>query len=136
MPWVVDTCLLIDIAEADPAFHEASVDLLESKRNEGLRICPVTFVELAPVFAGDLEHQREFLFNLEIPWPEEWTFDDTHLAHAVWNDYIVQKRAGSITKRPIADVLIGAFAARRGGLLTRNASDFTKVFPNMKIGSP
>ena len=24
MPWVVDTCLLIDVAEADPAFGTAS----------------------------------------------------------------------------------------------------------------
>lgn len=136
MAWVVDTCLLIDIAEADPSFHKRSVELLESKRNDGLRICPVTFVELAPVFAGNLQQQWEFVFNLEIPWPDEWTLDDTHAAHTVWNDLIVQKRAGWIGKRPVADVLIGVFAERHGGLLTRNAADFAKIFPKLKITEP
>jgi hypothetical protein len=53
MPWVVDTCLLIDVAEADPAFGVASARLLDVKRVDGLAICPVTNVELAPVFNGD-----------------------------------------------------------------------------------
>ena len=50
MPWVVDTCLLIDVAEADPAFCTASAALLDAKRPEGLTISPVTYAELAPVF--------------------------------------------------------------------------------------
>ena len=29
MAWVVDTCLLIDVAEADPTFGVASAKLLE-----------------------------------------------------------------------------------------------------------
>ena len=48
MAWVVDTCLLIDIAEADPTFGVASAKLLDLKRPEALTICPVTYVELAP----------------------------------------------------------------------------------------
>ena len=60
----VDTCLLIDVAEADPTLGEASAKLLDPKRAEGLTICPVTYVELAPVFNGDQAAQNEFLFNL------------------------------------------------------------------------
>lgn len=48
MAWVVDTCVPIDIADADPHFGVASAQFLDSKRPSGLLICPVTFVELAP----------------------------------------------------------------------------------------
>lgn len=42
MAWVVDTCVLIDVAEADPTFGVASAKLLDSKRADRLTICPVT----------------------------------------------------------------------------------------------
>jgi len=42
MAWVVDTCLLIDVAEADPTFGVASAKLLDLKRADGFTICPVT----------------------------------------------------------------------------------------------
>jgi hypothetical protein len=38
MAWVVDTCLLIDVVEADPTFGTRSAKLLDSKRPDGLRI--------------------------------------------------------------------------------------------------
>lgn len=63
MAWVVDTCLLIDVAGADPTFGVPSAQLLDTKRPDGLVLCPVTYVELAPVFNGDLKAQDEFLFN-------------------------------------------------------------------------
>lgn len=66
MAWVVDTCLLIDVAEGDPAFGAASAALLDSKRSEGLTICPVTYAELAPVFDGNAAAQNEFLANLGV----------------------------------------------------------------------
>ena len=36
MAWVVDTCLLIDVAEADASFGVASATLLDGRRAEGL----------------------------------------------------------------------------------------------------
>jgi len=39
-------------------------------------------------------------------------------------------------KRPIADVLIGAYAMRRSGLITRNANDFTMWFDKLAIVDP
>jgi predicted nucleic acid-binding protein len=133
MAWVVDTCLLIDVAEADPSFGESSASLIDSKRAEGLIICPVTYVELAPVFNGDESAQREFLLKLGATWPEAWTLADTLAAHEAWHRYVIGKRGGRIPKRPVADVLIGAFASRFSGLLTRNEADFTSVFPNLSI---
>jgi hypothetical protein len=61
MTWVVDTCVVIDVLEDDPSFGLRSATLLEQKLGEGLSICPVTFVELAPAFTGDLEEQARFL---------------------------------------------------------------------------
>lgn len=136
MAWVVDTCLLIDVAEADPVFGAASAALLDAKRPEGLTICPVTYAELAPVFNGDATFQNEFLSNLGVVWVETWTLADTVAAHAAWHRYVAGKRAGRIPKRPVADVLIGAFAGLRDGLLTRNEGDFRAVFPALKLVAP
>ena len=38
MAWVVDTCLLIEVAEADPTFGQASAKLLDLKRADGLKV--------------------------------------------------------------------------------------------------
>ena len=36
----------------------------------------------------------------------------------------------------LLDILIGAFASRCDGILTRNASDFRTVFPKLVIAAP
>lgn len=136
MAWVADTCLLIDLAIDDPKFFAASARLLETKQPEGLVVCPISIIELSPVFGGQLPAVAEFLERLNIPWPESWTVADTQAAFVAWNDYVAGKRQGRIVKRPIADVLIGAFALRFQGLLTRNVTDFRPVFPALPIVEP
>ncbi len=66
MAWVVDTCLLLDIGLDDPQFAAKSEQLLEKKSHDGLLVCPVTFIELAPAFGGQTKRLEEFLFNLGI----------------------------------------------------------------------
>ena len=124
MAWVVDTCLLIDVAEADLRFGVASAQLLDLKRPDGLVICPITDVEMAPVFGGDEALHYQFLHNLAISWQEPWTAADTRAARQVWNEYVTRRRATTVPKRPLADILIGAFAMRFDGILTRNEADF------------
>jgi len=136
MAWVVDTCLLIDVAEADPQFGVDSANLLDRLRADGLVACPVTYVELAPLFKADEGSQRRFLHNLTTTWLEPCTMADTREAYLGWNRYVANRRAGTALKRPIADVLIGAFALRFQGLLTRNEADFRQVFPSLKILAP
>lgn len=136
MPWVVDTCLLIDIADADPSFAAVSAALLDDKRPAGLVISPVTYAELAPVFDGDASRQELFLYHLEVSWAVAWTHAETRAAHAGWHRYVQARRLHRTPKRPIADVLIGAFAKQYDGLLTRNESDFRSVFPDLPILSP
>lgn len=136
MASVVDTCLLIDVAEADPEFGVASARFLDAKRAKGLTICPVTYVELAPVFNGDQTAQNEFLSGLGVVWPEAWSQADSEEAHRAWHRYVAARRTAKVSKRPLADILIGAFASRFDGILTRNESDFRSVFPSLAIVGP
>ena len=48
----------------------------------------------------------------------------------------MRKRSGVEKKRPIADVMIGAYAMRKGGLITRNEADFKTLYPNLTIFNP
>jgi hypothetical protein len=134
--WIVDTCLLIDVAENDPEFGEGSARLLDRRRAAGLVVAPVSYVELAPLFNGVTEAQNEFLESSGVNWTHSWTWPDTIAAHRVWRHYMLKRRMGKISKRPIADVLIGAFAMRFDGLLTRNVRDFRPLFPALRLEEP
>jgi predicted nucleic acid-binding protein len=136
MTWVVDTCIVIDILENDPNFGLRSATLLEAKLDEGLSICPVTIVELAPAFEGNANEQETFLRQAGIGFREGWTTADTRTAHLAWHQHIAARRSGILPKRPIADVLIGAFATNRRGLITRNPADFRRIFPELQILEP
>jgi predicted nucleic acid-binding protein len=136
MKWVVDTCVLIDVLEDDPAFGKSSADLLEKSLRDGLVLSPVTMVELSPAFDGNLETQKHFLEQVGIDFTDPWTFGDTECAHRAWNAYVQARRASHAPKRPLADLLIGAFAFRHKGLITRNPADFRRWFPKLKLRQP
>jgi len=136
MSWVVDTCLLIDILEDDPAFIERSATLLDNMMPDGLVLCPISYVELAPAFLGDGRKQREFLDSIGIEYTDVWTWEHTHRAHKAWYQHTYLRRKHLAHKRPLADILIGAFAQGHQGLLTRNANDFRRAFPTLPIKTP
>lgn len=136
MAWVVDTCVVIDVLEADPQFGVQSARKLESLLKEGLVLCPVTMVELSPAFGGDLSAQKEFLDMCGIDYHQSFTLADSEATHIAWNAYIEAKRKKQAAKRPVADVLIGGFATRFDGLITRNPSDFRRWFKKLKIIEP
>jgi len=136
MPWVVDTCVLVDVLEDDPDHGKGSAALLGRKLEEGLVICPVTYVELAPAFGGSAGLQEQFLAGVGADWRQPWTWQDTAAAHRAWEAHVTGRRARRSTRRPIADVLIGAFASRFDGLVTRNAGDFRRLFPSLALAEP
>jgi predicted nucleic acid-binding protein len=127
MAWVVDTCVLLDIRMKDERFGLKSADCLAAHLRDGLAIAPVTYVELAPAFGGDARIQEEFLGRTGVEWVTSWTRADTEMAHRLWGEYVRAKRAGALGKRPVADVLIEAFAGRFEGLITRNPKHFVTV---------
>ena len=70
--------------------------------------------------------------RVDTPWLEA----DTREVTRAWSAYVAARRAGHGRKRPVADIMIGAFAARQDGLITRNPDDFRPWFPRLKIIGP
>lgn len=134
--WIVDTCLVLDVFEHDPSFGRPSADLLQKLSARGLAVSPITTVELSAAFTGDPVEQKRFLELAGLSYVEPGTATDTEQAHSAWSDYVTAKRLGKAAKKPVADILIGAFAANRTGLITRNARDFTRWFPKLKVREP
>lgn len=133
MAWVVDACMVIDVLEDDPTFGAASAAVIDAHGPDGLVLCPVSYAELAPAFEGSRELQDEFLAGVGIDIEADWTREDTFEAHRAWYSYVRQRRGGAVGKRPLADLLIGAFAGRHQGLLTRNPTDFQPFFPELTL---
>lgn len=136
MAWVVDTCVIIDVLENDPSFGLGSAKLLKARLADGLVVCPVSMVELAPAFAGNLSDQKGFLDLCGIDYTQSFLPADAEAAHAAWQRYVTAKRTGRSAKRPVADLLIGGFAGRFQGLLSRNPDDFKPWFPGLRVLVP
>ena len=137
MSWVVDTCIVIDAIGNASGQWGASADLLVELEPSGLVICPVSYVELAPSFQGDTERQNSFLETIGVEWEwPQWTREDTLCAHAAWQRQVAARHDKKAPRRPLADILIGAFAMRYEGLVTRNPSDFADIFPSLAIRVP
>ena len=136
MSFVVDTCILIDIADADPAFGKASARILSKRVEEGLHLSPISYVELAPLFAGSMRLLDEFLLGLGVS-SETGIDEDTRAsAFSAWARHITAKRAGVASRRPVADIFIGALALQHQGLITRNAKYFQSLYPKLRIIDP
>lgn len=79
MKWVVDTCVIIDVLRGDDEFSELSADAIDAKMKDGLWIAPITYVELAPSFNGDVAEQDELLadFGISVELVMQLTQPDT-----------------------------------------------------------
>jgi hypothetical protein len=136
MAWVVDSCVVLDIALDDPSFGASSAKCLSQALRDGLFLCPVTQIEIAPCFNGDMRHIRAFAALIGAQLTMDWLPIDTERAMKAWHAHIAQKKKGEAMRRPVADVLIGAFALRAGGLITRNRKHFAALYPSLKMLEP
>lgn len=136
MAWVIDTCILLDVLDADPRFGRASAAGIDRRRGAGLTVCPVTLIEMAPAFLGEWRRAVEFLTQLGVDLQSGWTSADTRAAFSAWHRQVEHKRAGRSPRRPVADIQIGAYALRHTGLLTRKVADFQALFPTLKVEEP
>ena len=136
MIWVIDTCVVIDLVERDSEFGAVSAAALASKIDDSFVIAPITYVELGPVFDGDRERQDAFLKESWIDFDFAGNKDAVVAAHKAWYEHVLRKRKGEVAKRPIADVMIGAYALQKGGLITRNEDDFRSLYPALNIYNP
>lgn len=131
--WVVDTCVLLDLVCGT---DQQATDAETSLSKAGTRvICPVTLIELGPTFP-DPGKLRDFLLDYDIDASEPFTAEDAEIGRVAWQRIIAERRATGTPRRPIADVLIGAFAQRRNGIITRNGRDFSALFPKLPVLSP
>ena len=136
MAWVVDTSVLLDLVTGDPQFEPASTLCLQGHLPDGLVVCPVSFIELGPAFAGDDAAAEAFLRGTGLETGEPWTSRDTALAHRLWNDFHSRRRQSNLARRPVADVMIAAFAGRFQGIITRNGVDFRNIAPTLAVVAP
>lgn len=136
MALVVDTSVVLDLVTGDPQFEPASTLCLQDHLADGLLVCRVRFIELGPAFGGDDAAANAFLNGAGIGSGEPWTSHDTALAHRLWNDFQTKRRQTVLARRPVADVMIAAFAARLQGLITRNGSDFRNILPTLALIEP
>ena len=136
MAWVVDTSVLLDLVTGDPQFEPASTLCLQSSLADGLVICPISLIELGPAFAGDDAAAEAFLKSAGIETSEPWTSRDTALAHRLWHEFQSRRKQGNLAKRPVADVMIAAFATRFQGIITRNGTDFRNIAPTLVVIQP
>ena len=136
MSWVIDTGVLLDVLEDDPAFGESSANCIDALAPDGLVVSPISYAEMAPAFRGNRALQNEFLDGMGVTYREDWTFEDTLRAHRAWHEHILRRRKSGGSRRPIADILIGSFAARFQGLVTRNDADFRTAFSDLVVQVP
>lgn len=136
MAWVVDSCVLLDIALQDPVFATPSAKLVDKLARYRLVVCPITLVEVSPCFGGSVEGVCDFARRLGCETDWDWMAIDTASAGDAWSKHVMLKRRGESRRRPVADILIGAFAVRAGGLITRNADPFKAVFQTLPLATP
>lgn len=129
----VDTNVLLDVFVADPAFGEASANLLRRCRAEGrLVACDVVWAEVGGTFPST-EDAQEALARLNVDFsplgPEE-----ALAAGTAWSRY---RRRGGKRHRVIADFLIGAHAAAHSDrLLTRDRGFYRSYFEDLSVLDP
>jgi predicted nucleic acid-binding protein len=96
----------------------------------------VTFIELGPAFGGDPKAAELFLSTLSISTSEPWNSADSEMAHGLWHEHQLRRRALQAAKRPVADILIAAFARRFQGIITRNGADFRSLGIPLSVVEP
>ena len=99
---VVDTCVLIDIADDDPTYGRASAACVAAHLEEGLLISAVSYVELAPVFDGSARRLDDFLEGLGVGHHEPFELADRDASFDAWARHIAAKRAGEARRRPVS----------------------------------
>jgi len=114
--WVVDTCVILDLVAGSPDQTVAAESVLD--RAGAVAVCPVSVVELGPTFP-DGGKLRDFFLDYGIEAHHPFTELDADVGRDAWHRIIRQRRLTGSSRRPIADILIGAFAVGRAGVVSR-----------------
>lgn len=130
----VDTCILIDVLEADPRHGPASRDALRNCMKQGaIEACEVVWAEVATAYGRELGKLLEALEELGIGFSPMSKEAALHAARC-WHAY---RKAGGGRDRIVADFLIGGHAADAcDRLLTRDRGFYRRYFKKLKLVVP
>jgi len=130
---LVDTNILLDVAENDPVWADLSQQQLELMAlTETLGINPVIYAEFSIGYARieEVEAVLDAVALRVAPMPREALF----LAGKAFLQY---RQRGGLRTGVLPDFLIGAHAAVEGWqLLTRDAGRYRSYFPALKLITP
>lgn len=130
---LVDTNVLVDVVEADPAWSDWSrrqLEILAATRP--LFINPIVYAELSIAFSR-IEELERVIGKMELRY-EELPRAALFLAGKAFADY---RRRGGSRGSILPDFLIGAHAAVTGvSLLTRDTGRYRAYFPTVELISP
>lgn len=129
---LVDSCVLIDVFDADPQWQQWSLDALQAHHGQGLAVNALICAEIAPSFES-LQGMQNALDQgrlLYTPLPQMSTF----LAAQAFSLYR-QNKGSTITTLP--DFYIGAHAQAQGwAILTRDKARYKTYFPSVMLITP
>ena len=130
----VDTNILVDILEPDPAYGPPSRDALKRCLREGSVVaCEVVWAEVATAYGNLPDELKEALNHIGIAY-SAMTLDSALEAARCW--YAYRKRSGG-RERIAADFLIGGHAlVQCDRLLTRDHGFFRRYFASLHVESP
>jgi predicted nucleic acid-binding protein len=133
----VDTSVVLDLLLQDPSFAARSEEALRNASKDGaLVICEIVYAELAGLFPTQAALEaflRDTGIQLKPSTPEilwkagEW-----------WRRFCLNRpRQAAVTRRILADFLIGAHAMMHAErLLTRDKDFYRAVFAGLQLASP
>jgi predicted nucleic acid-binding protein len=130
----VDTNILIDILEPDPAFGPGSRDSLKRCLLEGSVVaCEVVWAEVAVAFGHAVGRAVEAMDRMGIEYSAT-VAEATLEAARCWYDYL---KKGGDRRRIAADFLIGGHASKQADrLLTRDKGFYRSYFKKLKVETP
>ncbi|MBE0473693.1 PIN domain-containing protein [Rhodoferax sp.] len=129
---LVDSCVLIDVFDADPQWQQWSLDALQTHHAQGLAVNALVCAEIAPSFASQQQMQEalDLVHLVYAPLSQACAFVAAQ-AFALYR----QNKGSKLTTLP--DFFIGAHAQTQGWpILTRDKARYKTYFPAVKLITP
>lgn len=130
---LVDTCVLLDVVQADPRWAEWSQDqLARAAERGGFVINPIVYAEFS-VWYEDIRKFERVLSGFDAGF-EEIPREALFLAGKAFRRY---RAKGGVRSSVLPDFFIGAHAAvREMPLLTRDTARIRAYFPTVALLAP
>jgi predicted nucleic acid-binding protein len=132
-PVLVDSNVLLDLAERDPQWFSWSATAIRRFADERLLVInPIIYAEISIGF--EQPEDVDAAVPSDIYRREPLPYDAAFLAGKAFLDY---RRRGGTKTSPLPDFYIGAHAAVRGyRLLSRDAARYRTYFPTVELIAP